>query len=982
MKKSKRTVHSIAVFVVFLIGQCSLPAQLKKLETDALRLIYFPAESFLASHAISSFVSSFRLHQKLFAYAPSEKITVLLHDFGDYSNAAAGAVPQNTVIAGIAPSSYVFETMPATERINAIMQHELVHVLTSDKSSRTDRFFRSLFFGKVTPTDDNPLTMIYGYLTTPRLYAPRWFMEGIAVFMETWLSGGYGRLLGCYDEMAFRTLVNEKSRIYDLVALESAGTRLDFQVGVISYLYGTRFFGYLGLRFGPESVIKWVARDDSSRAYFSSQFRKVFGQPLDRAWAEWIEWEKKFQAANLEAIRSSPLTPFRDISAKALGSVSPAFFDARRGKVFLGVNSPGQVASLAALDMRSGILRKLCDVKGPAIYSVCSLAYDADQGLLFYTTDNNAWRDLRLLKIDSGRTRLLIKDGRIGDLAFNHADRSLWGVRHYNGISTIVRIPPPYREWKQVYSWPYGKDIYDIAISADGRLMAAALTEIGGRQSLIKIDLEKLAGGEAAYETLSDFENSSPANFVFSEDGRSLYGSSYYSGVANIYRCDLDSNQVEILTNTETGFFRPVPLGNGSLLVFRYTANGFRPAVISSQRPEGLQVRAITMLGQQISERHPQVRDWVAERPGLIDPEPLIISRGSYTPLRQIGLKSLYPVVEGYKDSPAYGLHIHFADKVSLENIDLTATFSPGSGLASAERLHLRLQAALRNWEFTATHNAADFYDLFGPTKTSRKGQSLQLQYRKSLIYDEPSRFLDYAVQAAGYFGMERLPDYQNVGIDHGRFFALNARLDYKYLRKSLAAVEDEKGYRYQFVLGGSYVNRTLYPRLHAGIDLGVALPVRHSSVWLRGAAGTAFGDHGDPFASFYFGGFGNNWIDHQASKRYREYYGFPGLELNEVGGRNFAKLTLEWNLPPLFFRRLGFPFFYANWISPSLFAGGLVTNLDQRSEQRRLRDVGLQVDIRLIALSHHQLTLSLGYARAFEAGRDASDEWMASLKI
>ena len=278
MIRAKKAARSAAFLLVLAALRFSLPAQLQKLETDDLRLIYFPAQSFLAGHTISSFVSAFRLHKKLFAYSPSEKITILLHDFGDFSNAAAGAVPQNTVIAGIAPASYVFETMPAAERINAIMQHELVHVLTSDKAARSDRFFRSLFFGKVTPDEDNPLTLLYGYLTAPRLYSPRWFMEGIAVCMETWLSGGHGRLLGCYDEMVFRTLVGEKSRIYDLVALESAGTRLDFQVGVNSYLYGTRFFGYLGLQYGPERLLQWVARSDGSRAYFASQFRKVFGE--------------------------------------------------------------------------------------------------------------------------------------------------------------------------------------------------------------------------------------------------------------------------------------------------------------------------------------------------------------------------------------------------------------------------------------------------------------------------------------------------------------------------------------------------------------------------------------------------------------------------------------------------------------------------------------------------------------------------------
>ena len=49
-------------------------------------------------------------------------------------------------------------------------------------------------------------------------------------------------------------------------------------------------------------------------------------------------------------------------------------------------------------------------------------------------------------------------------------------------------------------------------------------------------------------------------------------------------------------------------------------------------------------------------------------------------------------------------------------------------------------------------------------------------------------------------------------------------------------------------------------------------LPLKHSSLWLRSSAGYVAGDDRDePFANFYFGGFGNNWVDHREEKRYRE---------------------------------------------------------------------------------------------------------------
>ena len=71
-------------------------------------------------------------HKKLFDYTPSEKITVLIQDFGDYGNGGATAIPVNAISMGLAPFSYAFETSPAGERVFSMMNHELVHVVALD----------------------------------------------------------------------------------------------------------------------------------------------------------------------------------------------------------------------------------------------------------------------------------------------------------------------------------------------------------------------------------------------------------------------------------------------------------------------------------------------------------------------------------------------------------------------------------------------------------------------------------------------------------------------------------------------------------------------------------------------------------------------------------------------------------------------------------------------------------------------------------
>ena len=79
------------------------------------------------------------------------------------------------------------------------------------------------------------------------------------------------------------------------------------------------------------------------------------------------------------------------------------------------------------------------------------------------------------------------------------------------------------------------------------------------------------------------FGQSIPESFVFSKDGRYLYGSSYYTGVSNIFRYEVATGKVVAVSNAEIGFFRPVPLSDGRLVILAYTAEGFVPAIIDPQ---------------------------------------------------------------------------------------------------------------------------------------------------------------------------------------------------------------------------------------------------------------------------------------------------------------------------------------------------------------------------------------------------------------
>ena len=941
--------------------------------TSDLDLVYYDkAHEYLSYHLARSFENSLAFHERLFDYKPTEPVVVLMQDFCDFGHGGTSTVPWNYVSIGIEPFDYVYDIMPSNERMNWLMHHELVHVVATDKGADGDLRFRKLFHGKVAPIKEEPISMFYSYLTSPRWYSPRWYHEGIAVFLETWMAGGVGRVLGGYDEMAFRTKVLENDYFYDVVGLESEGTTIDFQIGQNSYLYGTRFVTYVAMKYGPEKLIQWFNRSHGSKRYFASQFQSVFGLSLDDAWRDWIEWEHGWQKDNLALIRQYPVTPEHRINHEILGSVSRSFYDPDRRLLYAAINRPAKKAEIVAINVDSGAITPLTDVVAPALYFVTSMAYDAKGRKIFYTTNNSrGWRDLNELDLGSGRRRRLLKNVRTGDLAVNALDQSIWGVQHHNGYSTLVRIPPPYEKWQPILTLDYGRDIYDLDVSPDGQSISASMIDITGTTKLVKMEIPNLLKRDSHVEVLHEFENNIPSNFVFSGDGRYLYGTSYYTGVSNVWRYDLQQKKMEAITNVEAGLFRPIPISSDEMIAYSYTAKGFAPVRVPIAVRED--INAIHYLGQQVVDQHPIVKSWNAGSPARVNLDQVTKYAGPYYPLRRLRTASVYPVFEGYKSTVAAGLRLNIADPLGLRSIDVTAAVSPTSS-KNEEKLHLKIGYDASPWKIRLQHNASDFYDLFGPTKVSRKGEAAIASYHRFLIFERP-RILEYTLIGAFYSGLDRLPDYQNVVAPFRQYATVGGHIDFHDTRRTLGAVEEEYGYEWTGAVSANHVSGDFFPQVYATYDRGAMLPIEHSSIWLRTAAGKSFGDRQNPFANFFFGAFGNNWVDYQDAHRYREYYAFPGLDLDEVGGTGFGKATLEWTLPPHRFRRLGVPSFYANWTRLALFSSLL------RTGGQNVRDIGAQVDLSLVLFSNLDSMLSLGYAKAAYRGRNAN-EVMVSLKL
>ena len=966
--------------------------------TDDATLVFFDKDlSRYIPHMVRMYHHGKALHNQIWTtdslYRP-EPTLLLLTDWEDDGNGGATPLPQSLIQIGMAPLNMSYYVGPSSERYRQLFKHEYTHTVMTDKYNRRDQQWRKLFGTKVMTDNTQPLSALWSYLCVPRWYAPRWYHEGIACFMETWLSGGVGRALGGYDEMYFRSIIDSGEKLFSVVGLETEGSTMDFQVGANAYLYGTRFVNYLTKTYGYDKLISFYNRTADSRTFFGSQFKQVYGEPLRKVWNEWKLDEQRHQQENLAAIRQYPITQTTPITDKPLGSVSSLVYDSITGKAYAAINMPGMLAHLAEIDLNTGKQRNLHNLNGPALYNPAYVALDTRSQRFIYTTNNGKWRGLEVYDLQQKRVVKRKKYQRINNIVYDNAHDCLYGLFSNAGTQTIVRMNRDLENTEVIYAFPFGVSVFDLAVSHDGIRLSMTRQGDNGEHTLLMFNTEELAQAIFKPIELVTWRDNNLGQFRFSLDDRYLIGSSYYTGVSNLWQIDIETQKMDMLTNVETGMFAPLEYQPSQLLALQFERDGMRP--VKLQRCPTTDANAIRLYGQKAYDNNRQALEQVGLLRDSLPREDfgdVYHNITSYHVVKEMRFAGAYPFISGFTDAdawnhvtPVLGYRLGMNDPVGLSAIKLSLGVSPWSHNAWKNRLHADLEWRYYFWTLKAAWNHTDFYDLFGPMRASRKG------YMTSLAYDYSNNLItpykrEWGFSVAAYGDMDALPMYQEIAVDDVKSMQ-TAQLYGKIskLRKSLGGVMDEQGYQlgisgYGYLSGG-----TFYPSVEATGDFGTLLPVdRNTSLWLRTAAGHNFGDAQSVFGNTYLGGFRNNRVDYRDAFQYRTALAMPGADIDAIQAHSYAKATAELNLRPIRLNNFGALFCYPTWIQCSLFGTGLNT-WNPGTSRQTYYSTGVQLSTELVFVNYLKTTLSVGFGHLFApegfAGGRHGNELMISLKL
>ncbi|HEX9252743.1 MAG TPA: hypothetical protein VF870_10905 [Ignavibacteriaceae bacterium] len=947
-------------------------------ESEHFKIIYRDAHSHLVNHILSSAENSLAQLKKLFDYQPKEKIIINTYDVSDFGFGATTTIPENYIRLEIEPLEPGYEMVPYSERFQWLLSHELVHIIVNDMASNFESSLRSVM-GKVTPDKNQPLTVFYSLLTNHNRYTPRWYQEAIAVFIETWFSGGYGRILGNFDEMYFRSLVDDNQKFASASEIENVTSHESILLENILYLYGTRFIANIANKYGTQKLYNWFSiKPDEFYPGLESKFEKVYGIPLSDAWENFIADEKQFQNSNISLIKKYPLTEFRKLSDKPFGWVTHTTYDSKNNSLIFGYHRKGELAEIQKFNLDNKESSYITTLPTPSLIQVAAVAYDESYKKLFYTTNNNQlYRDVWEFDLNNNKEKLLFKDSRIGQLTISPSTHELWGIQHLSGKAILIRSKYPYSEFQSLSVFDVGDEFSDLSINKKGNLLAAVLHRSSGQQSIIISDITGLEKGYP-FQFRAITSSGSPENPSWSLDGKYLYWNAYTNGVSNIYRYDLQTEEIIALTNTIKGFFKPMEVSKDSIIAMEFSLDGFTPVKFGISKADKLP--AINYFGQKILDKSPELYELNLKPANKVIDKNLFTKEESYSSLSDFSIKTFIPVVSGFQSRVVLGLFTQFNDPLLNHDLVIEAGVSPFKETTKDIKFHFRLKYSYhQKLTLSIEQNAPDFYDLFNTRKRGMLGGRYSVGYNHYWIFDNPLK-VKQMTELSIYRGIKFIND-NLTEVRQPDFAILKSELEIRDLRKTIGSIDWESGDLFKFSVlayGSNPDDPQFSGQLMGEWDKYFLFLTAHNVLHLKAATGYHFINDNIPETMFFFGGFGNREIENEPVKQFEKMFRFPGVPIYSITSDKFLKVMVENSLPPVRIPDLSFSSIEFKNINVSIFSQGLIS--DSREIDKAV-NLGAQLNIMFQHWYNLESTVSTGFAKAWwRSGNDT--EWFISWKL
>ena len=491
----------------------------------------------------------------LLGWDPPERVHITCFDDVDATNGFANIAPLDAIRLYAHPPDAGHELGEYDDWLRLLVFHEYAHVLHLDHASGLPRL----------------VNLVFGKTIKPNSIVPRWYAEGIAVWVESTRTGG-GRIGSSLFEMYLRTsaLANRLPSLSELT-----GAPIEHPRGTSWYLYGGYLFDHIAKARGPEAVRELIAAyGERIMPYGLHQTaRRITGKDLDAWYGEVLDGVRWRTQATEARVRAEGLREGQQRTTGGEGKRHPRFSPDGSRLAWLWSSGYDPQRLVLAPPEDPARTETVIDC-----YGGCGVFDFSRDGRELVVATTRPWRrvnryhELRVLPAEVGLDRragrLLTEGARAGEPAVSPDGERVWVSTSRWGETWIEARDPLGGHVVARWDPPRGARVDRPVPAADGRTVYVTMHH-GGNRDLYAVDTVS-----GAAERLT-FGRSLELDPTLTADGRWLVYSSDATGIFNVYARELTTGRTHQLSNVRTGAFEPVVSPDGATLVYvGWTADG------------------------------------------------------------------------------------------------------------------------------------------------------------------------------------------------------------------------------------------------------------------------------------------------------------------------------------------------------------------------------------------------------------------------
>jgi hypothetical protein len=564
-------------------------AQLQTIVTDHFRIHFMPGASGTARRVAETAEEVFTPLATAYDYYDEfQTIHVLVLDTSDMLGNGMADYYSNTIY--IWASSLDIELRGTHDWIRNVLTHELTHIITLNKARHKWPFQFALI--QVSRYDANP--DISFSFPLYHMNAPRGWAEGIAQYgaykfgFDTWDS---------HRDMLLRMAVLED----DLLTYEELGTvqnRTGKYYGEMLYNQGYAMMLYIEEFYGAEKVD--ALTQHSGTMSFDPAIRRVLGISADQFYQEWKSYLSAQYTELADQLGAQGLFEGKPHEALNDGIIEyhPAYSpDGTRLAFISSEQREFAIPYLRIHDLVSGETETL---RG---YVNTRISWSPDSREIVYARNKDGFNDLFIYELESERERRISARLRGSDPAFSPDGQQIAFVHNADGTRNLAVINRDGTGLEFLTNNNDGTQYWSPRWSPDGEWLLFNVFRGEDRDiAMIRADSPRRpkdhgirdrsqadwpdslksfpdslaipAPDSSGFRTLmgTRFDERDP---YWLPDGSGFVFASDRTGIFNIHLYELETGQVQQLTNVLGGAFTPTAAHDGRVTYSGYHANNY-----------------------------------------------------------------------------------------------------------------------------------------------------------------------------------------------------------------------------------------------------------------------------------------------------------------------------------------------------------------------------------------------------------------------